>query len=368
MSTVQGLRAGMIAGVVIGVTLGAGTVSAQGHFSTERPGSILIFPKVVNTTSDTIIQITNTGNMLTHAHCFYTDGRTVNGRPAWQVTDFELILTRQQPTHWSAANGRPFNPLDDIAGLDPGLIPPVPPGFTGYLVCVETLIDGTPTGGNNLKGEATVGNVDDGNVGKYNAIGIPACNGPTGLCGPTGGSVNADNVLQLNGVEYAQCPGGLYLNFTAEGAPDLGIDGSGNTPSSVSTNLTVVPCGMDFENLIPVTSRLTVPVIHNEFEDNLSAPGTEIACWFSGTLASPPVFGPPFPMRIDALGTEFGTAIIRPGTGSATPPFLGVANVLRTAGDGSSDTALMNLQFCADTDPPASCTPFSSEIRLPPSF
>jgi len=65
MSTVQGLRAGIIAGVLIGMTLAAGTVSAQGNFTTERPSSILIFPKVVNTTSDTIIQITNTSNMMT---------------------------------------------------------------------------------------------------------------------------------------------------------------------------------------------------------------------------------------------------------------------------------------------------------------
>ena len=35
----------------------------------------------------------------------------------------------------------------------------------------------------------------------------------------------------------------------AEGGPDPVIEGAGNTPSSVSTNLTLVPCGADFENL-----------------------------------------------------------------------------------------------------------------------
>ncbi len=374
MSTVQGLRAGVIAGVLIGVTLAAGTVSAQGNFTTERPSSILIFPKVVNTTADTVIQITNTSNMMTHAHCFYTDGRSVNGAPVWQVTDFELVLTRQQPTHWSASAGRAVNPMDSIGGIDPGLIPPVPPGFTGFLVCVETLIDGTPTGGNSLKGEATVGEITGtggtNNISKYNAIGIPACNGPqSGICGGGGGSVNTDNVLELNGVEYAKCPGGSYLNFTAEGAPDLAIDGAGNTPSAVSTNVTLVPCGMDFENLRPVTSRLTVPLIHNEFENNLSViPGTPLTCWFSGTLATPLVFGPPFPMSLSGLGSEFGTALLRPATGSNDVPWIGVANVLRTAGDGSSDTAATNLHFCTDTAAPASCAPVNSEIRLPPSF
>jgi len=370
MSTVQGLRTGIVAGVLIGMTLAAGTVSAQGNFSTERPSSILIFPKVVNTTSDTVIQITNTSNMLTYAHCFYTDGRSVGGQPVWQVTDFEMVLTRQQPTHFSASAGRPVNPQDGIGGLDPGLIPPVPPGFTGFLVCVQTSIDGTPTGTNSLKGEATVGQINGtpgtNNVAKYNAIGIPACDGPGGPCGTSGTTIDGDNVLSLDGREYAQCPGGVYVNFTAEGAPDLAIDGAGNTPSAVSTNITLVPCGMDFQNLQPVRSRLTVPIIENEFENRLSVePGRDVSCWFSGTLTTPLVFGPPFPMSLNGLGTEFGTALIRPPSNSDLPPWLGVATVLRTAGDGTSDTAATNLHFCVDQTEPAACVPFSSEIRLP---
>ena len=91
MSTVQGLRAGLLMGVLIGMTLSAGPISAQvsangilvgtaqGTFSTERPGSVLIFPKVVNTNPDTIIQIANTSNSVTHAKCFYTDGRSIGG-------------------------------------------------------------------------------------------------------------------------------------------------------------------------------------------------------------------------------------------------------------------------------------------------
>ena len=367
MSTVQGLRAGMMAGILIGMTLAAGTVSAQG-FSTERPGSILIFPKVVNA-SDSIIQITNTSNGLTHARCFYTDGRQVNGEPTWQVTDFELILTRQQPTHWSVAQGRPVNPQDNIAGLDPGLIPPVPPGFTGFLVCVETAVDGTPVSANSLKGEATIGEVNGpgltNNVSKYNAIAIPACSSPTGACGASGAGNNGDNILSLDNVEYAACPGGLYLNFTAEGAGDLAIDSATNTPSVVSTNLSLVPCGMDFENLIPPTTTLSIP-IRNEFEENLSVFPVPVDCWFSETLGGPD-FGPPFPLTIGGLGTTFGKAILRPAAGGTPPllPVLGVANVLRTAGDLTSDTAAMNLPFCTEPSAPSLCAPVSSEIRLP---
>src|SRR5262245_43898697 len=175
MSTVQGLRASLLAGILVGVTLAAGAISAQvsaqgvfvgtaqGTFSTERPGSVLIFPKVVNT-SDTIIQMATTSNQVTYVKCFYTDGRRIGGRAVWQTTDFELVLTRQQPTHWSVGRGRavvPY-PLDmnvQTSGLDPGAIPPVPPGFTGFLLCVETNVDGSPKSGKSLKGEETIGEI-----------------------------------------------------------------------------------------------------------------------------------------------------------------------------------------------------------------
>ena len=54
-----------------------------------------------------MIQISNTSNNMVHAHCFYVNARTVfNGAPVWQVTDFTIWLTRQQPTHWVASQGR----------------------------------------------------------------------------------------------------------------------------------------------------------------------------------------------------------------------------------------------------------------------
>src|SRR4030095_2746624 len=138
--------------------------TAQGTFSTERPGSVLIFPKVVNTNPDTIIQIATTSNQGTYVKCFYRDGRRVGRQAAWQTTDCDRVPTRQQPTHWAASRGRgvvPY-PIDtniQTSGLDPGAIPPVSPGFTGFLLCVETNVDGSPKSGNSLKGEATIGDV-----------------------------------------------------------------------------------------------------------------------------------------------------------------------------------------------------------------
>lgn len=361
MSTVKGLRAAVMASILAGVALTAGLAQAQ-NFSTERPGSILIFPKVVNT-SDTIIQITNTTNTLTHAHCFYVNGAAVNGQPLWQITDFELVLTRQQPTHWTVSTGRPVNPADALPGIDPGLVPPVAPGFTGYLTCVETLVDGTPSSGNSLIGVATVGEIN-GTLGganvvsKYNAIAIPGCAGPGGPCGDTGEANDGNNVLSLNNVEYAACPGGVYLNFQSEGGSDLALAGAGNVASTVSTDVSLVPCGMDFENIIPEATRLSAE-IRDEFETRTSVTSIPIDCYFEAPLSAP-VFGGQF-----VLPTEFGTSILRPQSGSGLLPAVGIANVLRTADDGTQDTAATNLHFCTDESAPALCTPVESEIRLP---
>lgn len=362
MSKVKGLRAGVMASILVGAALAAGAAQAQG-VSTERPGSILIFPKVVNDDADTIIQITNTTNSLTYAHCFYVNGDVVNGQALWQVTDFYLTLTRQQPTHWAASQGRAVNPLDSETGLDPGLVPPVVPGFTGFLTCVETTSDGTPVSSNSLIGVATVGGVvgptpGAGNaMSKYNAVAIPGCLSDNGPCGDTGQPNDGDNVLELNNVEYAACPGGLYLNFQREGGTDPILEGADNGPSTVSTNLSLVPCGIDYENLVPTTTTLSAEV-RDEFETRTSVNPINIDCYFESPLGD---IGAVF----TGLQTDFGNAILRPQVGSNFPPVVGVANVLRTAGDGTSDTAATNLHFCTDETSPASCNTVDTLIRLP---
>lgn len=357
MSTVKGLRAVAIAGILgAGVALSAGVADAQG-FSTERPGSILIFPKVINDGQDTQIQITNTSNSLVNAHCFYSNGATFNGEPLWQVTDFELALTRQQPTSWTASAGRPVNPQDSQAGLDPGLIPPVADGFTGSLLCVQVDVGGAPVGGNSLIGTATVGGGTTTVEGQYNAVAVAACNDPQGACGASGGAIDTDNVLSLDNVEYAACPGGSYLNFVSEGlGEDPVLSGLGNGPGTVSSNLTMVPCGADFENLIPVSTTLNGQV-RDEFELRSSISQFDLECFLTASLDEP-LFGGAFNRP-----TTFGSGIITPLSAPGNVPGIGVVTSLWTAADGTSDTATTNLHFC--TDAAADCTTVNSEIRLP---
>jgi hypothetical protein len=347
MRTVKGLRIGVLGGMALAlVLLSAGSAQAQqeDRFTTERPGSILIFPKVVWTENrNTVIQITNTSNMMARAHCFYVNGAQINGVPLWQVTDFLINLTRQQPTHWSVCDGRPVNPSDDIEGLDPGSVPPVVPGFTGGLVCVQVNPDDGPTDANSLKGEATIGDTNgvaqddsDGmaqlvSAGKYKAVAIQGINN------------DGDNVLMLDNQEYAGCPSGAHLNFLPEGSPDDVSAGLGN-PAIVSTTLALMPCSMDFQNLVPASTQLHVD-FRDEFEGGTSFTPLDVTCWRAFNLGDLPIepgsSSTYYYARIEAMG-----ASETEGVG-----FVGVANVRRVGANGAVSSATSNLHFRGNSDP-----------------
>jgi hypothetical protein len=274
--------------------------AVRAESTSERSGSILIFPKVVyNSSRDTFIQVSNTSNSMVHAHCFYVNAapicigsgdclsNTCSGRcePQWQEVDFDIWLTKQQPTHWLAGFGRFPDPTDDScarsqnnydcdgAGLDPGRIPPVTFPFVGELRCIEVDQSGAPISGNHLKGEATI-LTSDGDASKYNAVallGEPFTN-------------NGDNVLCLgggvsdecpSGAEYAGCGERAIVNHFAENA-DSPLFGP---TSKVNTEVTIVPCRADYERQEP--TRIVVNFLaFNEFENRFSA-GTTVECWRS---------------------------------------------------------------------------------------
>ena len=285
---------------VLGSVLALASV-ARAEVSTDVSGSVLVFPKVVfdgggAEDRDTIIQISNTSNNMVHAHCFYVNGAPdLLGNPLWQITDFDIWLTRQQPTHWVASQGRQINPSDNFppgqgnAGLDPGAVPPVPPGFQGELKCIQIDASGTPFGGNNLKGEAVI-QAGDGDVSKHNAVAI--------LANPDlAGDDPADELLlnntPENDGEYNSCPNQLYLDHFVDGFDNPVIDpdtGQSLNPEAcdgglcpIRTYLTLVPCTQDFENQVPASVTVQF-VIVNEFEQIFSA-STTVTCWETTRLA-----------------------------------------------------------------------------------
>jgi hypothetical protein len=282
--------------------------SARADVTTEKGASILIFPKVrVDSTFDTIIQISNTGNSMAHAHCFYVNASLVslitgqaceNPSPTcvaqWQETDFDIWLTRQQPTHWLVSSGRTFEGITDLgsdsAGFAPGHVPPVQ-DFLGELKCIEVTDSGEPLPGNHLKGEATIKSLVDtapapgttfssgqtaiGDVAKYNAVGI--------LGKP---DATPSNPLLLDGTNYDACPAKLILNHFASGAEDpvaAEVLDPSLSDSANFTELTLVPCSEDFENQLP--TGVTVQfLVFNEFEQRFSA-STTVACYFNLEIA-----------------------------------------------------------------------------------
>lgn len=290
MSKALGMRCVWgLCGVLVSVLALASVTRAE--TTSDVSGSVLVFPKVVwdgirvlasTYSRDTVVQISNTSNNLVHAHCFYVDAREVNGLPLWQVTDFDIWLTRQQPVHWVVSQGRSVNPGDgfgnDGSGLDPGAIPPVPDGFQGELKCIQSDASGVPFGGNNLKGEAVIRDWD-GDVSKHNAIAILA--NPDLASADPATELLLDNSVLHDG-EYNSCPNQLLLDHFVDGTPNPVVQelnplwcSDGDCP--IRTELTLVPCSEDFENVIPSSVTVQFAIV-NEVEQVFSA-STTVNCW-----------------------------------------------------------------------------------------
>lgn len=298
--------------------LGSLTLPTWAATTVERGSSVVIFPKVLHdpdgiiesVPTETLIQIANTSNSLVRAHCFYVN--SAPQRPAeplgpdnpaqWQEINFDILLTKQQPTHWVVGSGRSQNPNDPIcsgdpqtntvtnrncvnAGFDPGRVPLVPEPFVGELRCVEVDSSGAPINGNHLKGEATIVRRINSRFesSKYNAIGLYGLNDDN--------SNNSDFTLCIGGdvrpgcptgPEYSACPQALIATHYAIGSRDPVVDQLSGSAGPVTTELTIVPCTQDLERLARTQVQVQFRVT-NEFEDLFSA-STEVDCWRSFTL------------------------------------------------------------------------------------
>ena len=279
------------------MVLSARTASADA--SADRGGSIIAFPKVISDgTRDTLIQISNIQNSVVFAHCIYLDASLPvpslppgpNNRPQCVEHDFTITLTRQQPTVWRVSTGRLLNNLDQVTGgcesvdvagatrqtcpgIDPGNVINVGTNFEGYLLCVQTDVSGAPIGGDSLKGEAIIESVDaggsDGLISAYNAISISQ-----GINGPDG-----DSVLLLDGLEYAQCPDRSRFTHLAEGVRDPVVP-----EVTATTELTLMPCTIDFESQTP--PQVTVQFRVWDDTELAQSTTTLLDCWFNADLSA----------------------------------------------------------------------------------
>jgi hypothetical protein len=353
----------------IGIGLGALALAAQlagsgrshADVTVDEGGTILVYPKVINAGGrDTIIQLSNAGNTLMHLHCFYTDARPFNpSQPVspqnprlWQETDFFLWLTRQQPTAWAVSEGRALNPLQGT-GFDPGSIPGVSPGFTGELMCIEVDSAGNPIGANRLKGEATLVSAS-GDASTYSAIAIQSA----ALAGENG------RTLELDNEHYNSCPATLILNHFASGAVDPVVgppDDFGDCTNGcpITTELTLVPCGHDFENQIPGKSQVSIAII-NEFEERFSA-SRAVDCWSNESLNR--ISGA---MTAPVLGSLTAQSRLTPV--ATTGGVLGVAEETHTNDGGVLSRAAWNLQTEGSFYEPGAQRTVIDKIVIPGEF
>ena len=362
---------------VLGVLLAtsgmmAVAVQTRADVTTDDAGSIVIYPKVVSDgTRDTLIELSNRSNMPAFVHCMYIDaggqcsttttqlcrldGDCPSGETCERLcreTDFDIILTAQQPTIWRASTGRLSsqtpgpcrNGQPCACTIDPASQQQVCPGleiapengsyalavgtqFEGELKCYQTDANGVPVAGNSLKGAATLETLATGQISEYNALTVSA--NPA-----TVGGVNGDQDLQLNFAtgattgEYNYCPANLV--FTHYG--DQAVDAFNN--ATVSTEITLVPCTELIEERVATPATVSF-LGFNEFEQRFSADAISFRCFFSRSLADIPTEGQPL---FVAGSGQFWKTRVTPASG----------NICLT-GDN------IGLPCTADTDPVNGC-------------
>jgi hypothetical protein len=327
------------------VALAAGANVAAAQLTTREAAAVVVFPKVIaDGTWETTIQLSNTANRPARALCYYVNGALTfpdqppgpGNAPQWSQVDFTLTLVRQQPTQWVVSRGRAFDPTDqacasplddcDGTGIDPGSIPPSPPGFTGELLCIENDASGAPWSGNALIGHATLTHLASGEVVKYPAIGARGFD-----------TNDADGTLCLGGEPQEGCPkGGEYdacaqqwdVSHPAE-FDDRPVDGG-----SSRTRLTIVPCGQDFETQVP--ERITLQLrVTNEFEMAFSA-STTVDCWGDVRLADFTIFDR------DVLGSSWVHTRLQTAS-STSSAFTVVQQSVRESGEPPLFTAVATI-------------------------
>lgn len=380
MSTMTGTMRRTILSSVVGALIALGAVgAARAEVASDKPGAILVLPKIVIDTSgrlgpktDTIVQVTNTSNSVIAARCFLVDatsqcsnrsatdplnfctaelaaqnkpfgqgGCPVGGAcvPRWLERDFQMKLTKRQPVSWKVSDGLPTFPCDAIGGPapcppgqtntgsngSPSSVPPAGDVFFGEIKCIEvdpadfkpTIgFDPTNNAAGDLKGEATIVSVD-----AAGAVDARKYNG-IGIQSTT--INNRDDVLFLGGdpavAEYNGCPNVLIMNHLFDDATVVTHGTTAPTSARVRTDLTVVPCSEDFNvqenNLGGAVLQF---LVYNEFEQRFST-STNFTCFREVPLSDidtrpGPNGDPQSIFNVGVQGTLAGQTRIRPVAG-----------------------------------------------------
>ena len=353
-----------------------GAPAAQAETYSDTGAAVLIWPNIyVDDDADTVIQITNQADTTSAAHCFYVnannrctntglacqsssecleDGFFGACLPGWIEVNFDVVLTRDQPIAWSAADGLSNGDLPCPGGLGSSCsgnggtrVPPVgETPFIGELKCIQAdPITRLPFAcndaqanpcRNDLEGSATVTYLGDGQIDpeRYNAIGLRSA-----------GQNNGDNNLVIGGpqaqAEYQPCSEVLVFNHLFDGAIDP-IAGVGEANS----DLYLAPCTQDFlAQAVPsVTAQF---LVYNEFEQRFST-SRQVRCLLATPISLIDTTQPTRSIfSASVAGTVAGQTRIT-GVGGG---LIGSADLYWTDGLDEADAgAAYNLNQFADRD------------------
>jgi hypothetical protein len=387
MVNTRRIASALQAGLALGVCLLGITSSASATSTSDKPAAILIWPKIVVDTApigdgklptDTVIEIANTDSSeQKQAHCFYINanghcnavsdqpGRPCQTNddcpstgtcvPGWNEIDFDIMITPDQPLAWRASQGMKHNdfPLTargmcansnrecdprssiqicdcvEVASNAGSGIPPSPEDpFVGSLKCIQFDPHQNPpapdqsSSANKLIGSGLIEACSDASctngvdVERYNAVGLRFKN----LATDHPGEIHLDNDAAG---QYEACPATLILNHIFDGA----VDPLGATTNTVSTDLTLVPCGDDFVGQEP-GSAVAQFLVFNEFESRIST-SRKVDCFFERPLSLIDTNAPSRSIFSYAVqGTLVGQTRIR-GVGNA-PTGHGLLGVARS--------------------------------------
>jgi hypothetical protein len=264
------------------------------------------------------------------------------GHPGWNWVDCQLMLTNDQPVHWSALTGlpggcQPFTVLD--SGDPPGRPDPddaagtrVLRGFV-YAWAVNEL--GEEICWNHLKGDAVIVNYANTTAWEYNAYAAPTnCCIPGEkpgdpeqpcdhrYCEEIGkGCEKTEPVpgeICLNGCDYGWAFQSLLLDFYASGSQALSQFG-GLIVASVDTDLTLFPVDADLrqDTCGPVSTKAQFD-IWNMNEIRFSGTTRCITCWDQTLLGN---YAAPNHFMIGNLHTDKGKARIHGVASSVCDPY-----------------------------------------------
>lgn len=254
------------------------------------------------------------------------------------MVDFDITLTRDQPTSFVASRGRLADPseapcsffsdqnqepiLDCYgAGFDPGNVPPMPQGFTGELRCIEADAAGFAINGNHLIGAAVLVDVASGDATRYGALGI------RGVADNDG-----DGELRL-GDEYDGCPQSLVFGHETDGSADPQLGGA----STVENVLTLTACSIDYLSQVPESVTLNLQVT-NDLAQSFSA-SRSISGWTTTSLRD--IDGL---FSAEVLGAPVAQTVIRAAQSSPSG-LLGIVEAFHRAGDGRQSAAATNVHL-----------------------